>query len=300
MPGLHPTNHALFQRLKSADSQHFTRNMQVVGTVSSRVDRSSKWEPLHLIGVRTDIWQPTPQEVAESLENLRDKRRDELRRDIKKSGRLNRRQTELLNQRLEEDEIMQSSTDEIINRRLVLKLFKNTGSRTTWCGTLEQVTTLEIQHSLGARVSLISMAVMLPRCDFVPTIQEANRAFRLPAVFSFSFHDDREMHYVTLSRRWVSFGPDFDVAVGNRRVGLINGRWLGLGSDASVELAGHPLVRNGSFVDLLTLFAASIGYHRAMRRSIQRRVEAVQGGRTHEHQIEDEEIRLRHNGRSAA
>jgi hypothetical protein len=51
---------------------------------------------------------------------------------------------------------------------------------------------------------------------------------------------------------------------------------------------------------MMTLFAASVGYHKAMRRSVRRRVKAALSGNSHHHVIEDEELRLRHNGRSAA
>jgi hypothetical protein len=37
-----------------------------------------------------------------------------------------------------------------------------------------------------------------------------------------------------------------------------------------------------------------------MRRSIKRRVKAAAAGESYRHIIEDEELRLRHNGRSAA
>ncbi len=51
---------------------------------------------------------------------------------------------------------------------------------------------------------------------------------------------------------------------------------------------------------LLTLFAASVGYHKAMRNSVQQRVKDNLSGHGHRHLIEDEELRLRHNGRKAA
>ncbi len=67
-----------------------------------------------------------------------------------------------------------------------------------------------------------------------------------------------------------------------------------------MRLDEHPLAGNTHFVDLLTLFTSSVGYHRAMRRSVKRRVKAALAGQSHRNIIEDEELRLRHNGRSAA
>ena len=73
-----------------------------------------------------------------------------------------------------------------------------------------------------------------------------------------------------------------------------------MGADSHVKLDEHPLVCETSFVDLLTLFTASAGYHKAMRRSLKRRVRAAQSGKSHLHVIEDEELRLRRNRRRAA
>jgi hypothetical protein len=300
MPGLHPTNHHFLQRLKAGDTQHFTRNMQVVGTVSEPDKETGVWEKNHIIGIRTDIWKPSEQEITDSLERLRDKRREELRRDIKASGRLDAQQNQKLEAQLEDDEIMNMETGDLESRRLVLKLFSTTGSRTSWRGTLEQVTVTETHNSLGSGRALITMAIMLPRMDIITTIQQNNRILRVPPIFTFCFYHDQRMYFASLTKRWVSFGSDFDLRIDHQRAGLINGRLFGFGTDSSLELAGHPLVENTQFVDLLTLFAASVGYHSAMHNSIRRRIEFVKQGKTFQNQIEDAEIRLRHNGRSAA
>ena len=300
MPGLHPSNNQFLQKLTSADTTHFTRNMQVVGTVSSKDEKSGNWERTHMIGIRTDVWQPDKQEITDALEVLQDQRQEELRRDIKRRGKLSATQDEKLQQQLEQDSVMQMQEGELENRRLVLKLFKTTDTRTNWCGSLEQITTSEVHNSIGSRRPLISLSVMLARNDFVTNIQQNHRTWRIPPVFTLCYYDKGEMHHLSLTRRWVSFGPDYDVAINGQRVGLINGRLFGFGSDSEIDLSGHPLVDDTGFMDMLTLFAASIGYHRAIWRSIRRRVAACLSGQSFRHLIEDEELRLRHNGRSAA
>lgn len=299
VPGIHPTNNEFMQRLKTADSQHFTRNMTVVGTISEK-EENGKWEKTHLIGVRTDIWQPSEQEVEETLDHLRERRKDELRREIKKSGRLNAKQKIQLEERAEEDKIMQMECKEISDRRLVLKVFKTTGKRTNWAGTIEQMTATEIHNSMGSKKNLITLAVMLPRYEFVTYIQQNHRSFRTPAVFTFGFYDEGRMWHLCLRRKWVSFGVDFEVLADGKKIGLIDGVLFAMGSDSYVNLANHPLNESTQFVDLLTLFASSVGYHKAMRRSIKKRVQACLAGNWHQHLIQDEELKLRHNGRSAA
>ena len=62
MPGIHPSNVEFLQQLKTADTQHFTKNMNTVGTVSEKDEDSGKWQKTHLIGVRTDVWKPDKEE----------------------------------------------------------------------------------------------------------------------------------------------------------------------------------------------------------------------------------------------
>jgi hypothetical protein len=195
---------------------------------------------------------------------------------------------------------MNTCSDEIERRRLVLKLFKTTTERVRWCGTIEQVTTTEIHNSIGSNRSLLTLVVMLPRTEMVTYIQQNHRTFRIPSLFTLGFYDDKRMWNLTLKRRWVSIGADFDVEADGETIGDLDGRLLSFGCDSYVNLDPHELAENWRFVDLLTLFTASVGYHKAMRKSVDRRVDAALTGNSHCHVVEDEELRLRHNGRAAA
>ncbi len=75
LPGVHPTNVEFMQKMTTADTQHFTKHMDVVGTVSEQDTESRKWKKTHLIGLRTDIWKPDVEEMARSLEVIREQRR---------------------------------------------------------------------------------------------------------------------------------------------------------------------------------------------------------------------------------
>ena len=108
------------------------------------------------------------------------------------------------------------------------------------------------------------------------------------------------MWHVCLRRKWLSAGADFEIVIDGKKTGLVNGLLFAMGSDSYINLDAHPLTTCQQFLDLLSLFAASVGYHRAMRRSVRRRVDACKAGDWHQHVIEDEELRLRQNGRSAA
>ena len=210
LPGAHPTNLELLQQLKTADTQHFTKNMDVVGTVSEQDRQTGKWQKTHMIGVRTDVWLPDKEELARSLEAIRKKRAEELRQEIKRNGRLSESQSRRLDNSLAGDEVMRMHTGEIEKRRLVLKLFKNTAKRIRWCGTIEQVTATEVHNSIGSKRRLLTMVVMLPNRNFVTYIQQNHRTFRVPPIFTFCFYDDGRMWHVTIKQRWFSVGADFD------------------------------------------------------------------------------------------
>ena len=154
---------------------------------------------------------------------------------------------------------MQLQSDEIEKRRLVLKLFKTTGERVRWCGTIEQVTATEVHNSIGSKRSLLTMVVMLPRNQTVTYIQQNHRTFRIPSLFTFCYYDERRMWHLTLKRRWISIGADFDVECEGKPIGLLDGRLFSFGSDSYVELDAHDLTSRTAFVDLITLFSATTG-----------------------------------------
>jgi hypothetical protein len=297
VPGIHPTNSDFLQSYKMSDSSHFTRGMDVVGTISE--EQEGDWEKTFLIGIRTDIWKPDKNEVAATLKCLHEKRRRELKKEIKKSGRLDAKQKSQLQKELEQDKIMKLQTDDIVQRRLVMKLFKTTGKRLNWSGTIEQITTQEVQNSIGSRRTLLSFAVILPRQDMIVYVTQNHRTFSFTSVFTFSYYCDGRMWPVCLHQRWGSMTPDYEVLVDGQRIGFVKGVLFAMGSDSYVELYEHKLCHESGFSELLTLFAASIGYHKAMCKSVKRRVSACKSGDWQKCLIEDEELKIYKNGRVA-
>ena len=154
-----------------------------------------------------------------ALKALQDQRRREVKKSIKKHGRLNAKQESELDGQLADDEIMNMQSGDIEKRRLVMKLFKTTGARVRWCGTIEQVTTTEIHNSIGSNRNLLTMVVMLPGNEFVTYIQQNHRTFRVPSVFTFGFYDGDRMWHLALKRRWVSVGADFAIQCDGQSIG---------------------------------------------------------------------------------
>lgn len=300
LPGLHPSNIELLQKLKTADSQHFNTHMDIVGTVSEQNLSSGDWEKTHIVGLRNDVWRRDESQLSESLDQVKKERRLSLKKLIKRSGRLSEKQTVMLDKSLSEDQVMNLQWKDLERRRLVLKLFKTTGARVRWCGTIEEVTTTEIHTSMGSKRNLISLVVLLPQTQYVTEIQQNHRTFRFPSLFSAGYVEDDRVWHLLLKRYWLSVGADFAIEADGQRIGTVDGKLISFGSDAYLKLDDHPLSRDTQFIDMLTLFTASVGYHNTIRQSIKRRVKAVINGQSFRHIIEDEELRLRHNGRAAA
>jgi hypothetical protein len=186
--------------------------------------------------------------------------------------------------------------------RLVMKMFKSTGKRIRWAGTIEEITTREVHNSIGSRRPVLTLAVILPGYEYIVNVQQNHRTFRIPSIFTFCFHEEKQdrVWYINLKRKWISLGADYVIESGGRRIGKIDGKLIGLGYDSYVNVYEPALAKNRRFLDLLTLFATSVGYHRAIRRNIKRRVRAIQTGKEIQHVIEDEELWLLKNPRRRA
>lgn len=299
--GLHPTNLDLLQKLKQADDQRFAANMDVCGTVSEKDDKSGNWQESHLVGIRSDIWNPDPGQQERLLFRLQSERQEQLRQEIGRRGRLTQAQTRNLERQLSRDAVMRMRPQDIENRRLVMKLFKTSTNRMRWAGTIEEVVTRELHNSLGARKIVLSFASALEGYDYMTWMQENNRTFRIPSIFSFSYFDARSdrMWYLKIKRKWFSIGADYVVEAHDQQVGEIDGALVGLGYNAHVYVYEPMLARNRAFVDLLTLFATTVGYQSAIRRSLKRRLRATRRGLCMQNVIEDEEYRLLRNPRAA-
>lgn len=300
LPGMHPSNVEFLQKLKTADTNHFTTHMDCVGTVDTMDMETGDWEKTHLVGLRTDVWKPDADELHSCLSAMQDKRRNELKRSIKSAGRLNDKQKKRLEDELADDDIMKMECSDIETRRLVLKLFRTTGDRVRWVGTIEEITATEVHNSIGTGKVMLTLAAMLSRNDLVTYVQQNHRTFRIPSIFSMCYHDGKRMWNLLLRRHWISIGADFEVEADGQGIGEIDGKLFSFGSDSHLILDPHPLASDNTFVDLLTLFAASVGYHRAMRKSVGQRVDAALNGESHRNLLQNEELRLRQNGRAAA
>jgi hypothetical protein len=186
------------------------------------------------------------------------------------------------------------------NRRLVLKMFKTTGERIRWIGTIEEITSREVHQSIGSHRALLSMAVMLADYKYVITVPQMHRTLRWPAVFTFALYEEnqRRMRYITIQQDWIAIGTDFTIISEGRKIGKIDGKLLGLGYNANVIVDDPELQKNRQFIDLLTIFTSSVGYHQAMRKSIKRRMRAALSGAVIPHIIEREELWLLKNPRA--
>jgi len=149
---------------------------------------------------------------------------------------------------------------------------------------------------------VLTLVIILEGHEYMIHVQQNHRTFRIPSLFTFAFHDDKEDRtwYISLKRKWISIGADFVLESGGKRIAVIDGKLISLGYNAHIHVLEPSLAKNRRFLDLLSIFAASVGYHRAVRRGIRRRVRAVKAGRPISHKVEDEEFWLLKNPRRRA
>ncbi|KOR31562.1 hypothetical protein TI04_00090 [Achromatium sp. WMS2] len=292
---VHPTNIDLLQRLKTADDRQFGTNMDVCGVVSAPEDQTGNWEKSYSVGIRADTWNPDPKELKKLLRLLPKDQASQLR------TRLEQHQTAAATGAttdLSSIPNLDSNSASLAKRRLVLKLFKASTERIRWLGTIEQIISREIQHSMGSKRALLSFAVILADYEYVLTINQMHRTLRPPAVYSCMFFDETEKQprYVTIERKWTSISADFIVKADGVKIGDIDGHLISLGYNAKLKLSDPKLGKNRHFVNLLTLFAATVGYHTAMRRSVRARLRLVTDSR-YNNNIDNEELRLLKNPR---
>lgn len=300
--GMHPTNLEILQQLKSADDRQFGTHMDVCGTVSERDPKTDSWDEAYMVGIRSDIWSPDEKELKKTVKAIRSQRREEARQEAGRSDREPRARLDCGEEALDAKELNELCADDIEKRRLVTKLFRTTGENLRWTGTFEELTTREVHNSIGSKHPLLSMVAILSGHEYLTLVQQNHRTFRFPSLYTLCFYDERNQRtwYVNIKRKWFSLGADYILESEGRRIGEIDGKLIGFGYNAYGTVTEPSLAENGDFMDLLTLFATSVGYHRAMRRSIQGRMEATRGGQTDRHVIEDEELWLLKNPRRYA
>lgn len=300
--GVDPRNLELLKRLKMADDRQFGANMDVCGTISEKNAGTGRWEQSHIVGIRTDAWNPDAERQQQRLRSLQRDREQRLRKMIRRDGKLTIAQSKLLEKTLQRDPVMTMQPRDLEDRRLVLKLFSSTSSRIRWQGTIEELTTREVHNSLGSNRVMVVLAANLEGYQYLTLVEENHRTFRIPATFTFCYFDERQdrVWYVKIKRKWVSIGADFTVEAEGRRIGEIDGALIGFGYNAHVYVYDPELARDRQFVDLLTMFATSVGYHACMRKSVKRRMAATRNGIPEQHIIEQEERRLLLNPRRVA
>jgi hypothetical protein len=302
--GLHPTNIEILTKLKSAEDRQFSKHMGVTGKAYQEDQANRTREESHLFGIRNDIWKPSLQDRQRVLSTLKKRQARERKSQQAAAAALAQDASEGELDSLvpeTEAEAAAPTARDVDKSRLVIKMFRTTGNRIRWQGTIEELSVREIQNSLGSRRALLAFAVLLADHEHLTLIQENRRLFRIPPCFSFSYYQpssDR-MWYIELDCHWVSLGIDYTIKAQGRRIGKIDGKLVALGADSRIHVQEPTLAEDTQFMDLLSLFAATIGYQRQVRSNLLRRLRNLKQGRSI-HVVEDEEMWLLKNPRRIA
>lgn len=301
-PALNPTNIELLTKLKSAEDRQFSKSMAVTGKAFDEDRQNRSREETHLIGIRADVWKPSRVARKRALAAIQKRRTRELKGQKKKGAApLTDEQKAALEEQLALDGTLNATAKDLDKSRLVLKMFRTTGSSIRWRGSLEELSVTELQQSLGSRVPLASFAVILPDYEYVTHIRQNRRFWRIPPSYSFAYYQQStdRMWYVDLLCYWVSLGIDYHISAQGKTIGKIDGQLLALGVNSRIHVHEPSLAEDAKFMDLLSLFAASIGFHRRVRSNIRRRVRAIRQGKS-VHVVDEDELWLLKNPRRMA
>lgn len=169
------------------------------------------------------------------------------------------------------------------NQRFVLRMFNCENDSYKWDGSLEEMPSREVSNTLKKEEPLKTFCVFLRTKEEVPfatLIEEGAEeiaklgflTWRRPAMFAFSYYqkDTERMWQIVLRRRIFCLGTDFKVMAGKRYVGEIDGKILRWGTDSQVRVIDPELENDEAFMHILCLFAASIGFHKQINKSIKR------------------------------
>lgn len=300
-PGLNPTNIEILTKLKTAEDRQFSKNMAVTGKMFDEDKRDRSREESHLIGIRFDLWKPTREARERALAAIQRRRAKELRDQKKQALALSPDEKALLEEEQTADALMNAEEQDVDKSRLVLKMFRTTGNSIRWRGSIEELSASEIHQSLGSRAALASFAVVLAEHEYVTHIHQCRRFLRLPPSYSFAYYQEASdrIWYIDLLCHWVSLGIDYRITAQGQTIGVIDGHLLALGVNSRIRVNEPALAEDARFMDLLSLFAASIGFHRRIRGNIRRRLRAIRQGKS-VHIVDDDEMWLLKNPRRMA
>lgn len=298
-----PVNLDILNKLRTGEDRQFGRDMDIMGKIHELPTDDGRVEDkteTGLVGIRNRLWKPPKEDRQDYLDSLQRKRRTELKREVRDGGgRLNAEEKRQYEALAATDPALNAGPDDIDMSRLVIKIFNNTAKNISWRGTVEECTALEVQRSFGRRGARMGFAVILSGFEYMVTLEHHHPCLDILPTYSFCYWDEKAkaLRPITIRQKLVSFGVDFNIFAEGRKIGVIDGKLISMGHNSNIRLFDETLAGDNRFMDILLLFTCTVGFHKAIRKNIRRRIKGLKGKLLNHHVVDRDEMWLMKNPR---
>ncbi|MFW9786472.1 MAG: hypothetical protein ACFFE2_01510 [Candidatus Thorarchaeota archaeon] len=157
-----------------------------------------------------------------------------------------------------------------LDRRLVVKLFSNSGG---WTATLEEMVAEEYALSFASGEPLVAFTVLTNENEFVTWVRQLKRGGLSTENYSFYLlGPEKSFEVFRIEGTRVTLGDDFRVIRLNGRkvVAKIDSKFGDLGGEYKVRIKDPVLAENEWFCRILQCFAIMVNYRERIRKKLRK------------------------------
>ncbi len=186
--------------------------------------------------------------------------------------------------------------NEEYERRLIIKTF----TKSSWVGTIEELTASEIKNSAATGKDLPAFICLLSGAGYTVPIEQTRSIYG--RTFSLTVEtENREFEPMRIRERRFTFGSDWDVYIlapkkEDEKVAFLDGKFMNVGGAWDIGIYDPDLAKNREFVESMILFCASIRFHKEIRKKIEKTINAIEKGK-YQLKVEKQEYDLMKNPR---
>lgn len=198
-----------------------------------------------------------------------------------------------IRKRLWEPEKGESHNTEF-ERRLIIKAF----TQSSWVGTIEELTAIELKNSAAVSKQLPAFLCILNDVDYTILLEQMRTIYG--RTFSFTIDTGkREFEPMWLREQRFTLGSDWNVhksSTKGEKIADIDGKFLDVGGEWEIKIFDPDLAQNKAFVETLVFFAATLRFQKEIRKKIDQTIKAIEQEQ-YQLKIEPQEYDLMKNPR---
>ncbi|MFX0194612.1 MAG: hypothetical protein ACFFCW_00695 [Candidatus Hodarchaeota archaeon] len=193
---------------------------------------------------------------------------------------------------VEEDE----PHDTKFERRLIIKSF----SKSSWVGTVEELTATEIKNSTATGKQLPAFTCIVSDTNYTIPLEQMRSIYGRS--FSFTIETEKRIFEpMWIRERRFTLGSDWDVyragpSNEKEKIANIDGKFLNVGGAWDIKIFNSDLAQNNAFLETLILFASTLRFQNEIRKKIEETIKAIENGQ-YKLKVESQEYDLMRNPR---